>query len=83
MVNDWQRCADGFSSIGPAVAYVGISMGMIFGAATVASVPTIRAAIFGVGGIPGGSWIDDCVVLDMCDGSLIMPARNGRQAHVV
>ena len=59
MVNDWQRCADGFSSIGPPVAYVGFSMGMIFGASTVASMPTIRAAVFGVGGIPGGSWIDD------------------------
>lgn len=59
MVNDWQRCADGFSSIGPLVAYVGFSMGMIFGAATVVTMPTIRAAVFGVGGIPGGSWIDD------------------------
>ncbi len=59
MVNDWQSCANGFSSIGPPVAYVGFSMGMIFGVPTVVSMPTIRAAVFGVGGIPGGTWIDD------------------------
>ena len=52
MVADWQKTAEALSSIGPAVAYVGFSMGMIFGAPTVAAMPTIKAAVFGVGGIP-------------------------------
>jgi dienelactone hydrolase len=69
MVNDWQRCADGFRSIGPPVAYVGFSMGMIFGAPTVASLPSFRAAVFGVGGIPGGSWIDDAPLEDLLLGA--------------
>jgi dienelactone hydrolase len=65
MVDDWQRCADGLRSIGPPLAYVGFSMGMIFGALTVASMPTMNAAVFGVGGIPGGSWIDDPPLEDL------------------
>jgi pimeloyl-ACP methyl ester carboxylesterase len=65
MVSDWQRCADGFQSIGPPVAYVGFSMGMIFGAVTVASMPTVQVAVFGVGGIPGGAWIDDPPLEDL------------------
>ena len=52
MVADWQKTAESLSSIGPAVAYVGFSMGMIFGAPTVAAMPSIKAAVFGVGGIP-------------------------------
>ena len=52
MVNDWQATVAALSSIGPAVAYVGFSMGMMFGAPTVAAMPSIRAAVFGVGGIP-------------------------------
>jgi dienelactone hydrolase len=59
MVADWRKTAENLSSIGPAVAYVGFSMGMIFGAPTVASMPSIKAAVFGVGGIPTGPWIDD------------------------
>lgn len=59
MVADWQRTAEGLASIGPALAYVGFSMGMIFGAPTVASMATIKAAVFVVGGIPTGVWIDD------------------------
>jgi hypothetical protein len=54
MVADWQTTAASLSSIGPAVAYVGFSMGMIFGAPTVAAMPSIKAAVFGVGGIPAG-----------------------------
>src|SRR5688500_1951002 len=54
MVSDWQKTAEALSSIGPAVAYVGFSMGMLFGAPTVAAMPTIKAAVFGVGGIPAG-----------------------------
>jgi PhoPQ-activated pathogenicity-related protein len=34
-------------------------MGMIFGAPTVASLPSMKAAVFGAGGLPGGTWIDD------------------------
>ena len=59
MVADWQKTADGLTAIGPALAYVGFSMGMIFGAPTVASMATIKAAVFGVGGIPTGAWIND------------------------
>jgi pimeloyl-ACP methyl ester carboxylesterase len=59
MVTDWQRTTEGLASIGPALAYVGFSMGMIFGAPTVASMATIKAAVFVVGGIPTGAWIDD------------------------
>jgi pimeloyl-ACP methyl ester carboxylesterase len=59
MVADWQSTAEGLSSIGPTIAYVGFSMGMIFGAPTVASMPGIKAAVFGVGGIPTGTDIND------------------------
>lgn len=54
MVSDWRKTADALSSIGPAVAYAGFSMGMLFGALTVAELPTIKAAVFGIGGIPVG-----------------------------
>ena len=54
MVADWQKTAEALSSIGPPVAYVGFSMGMLFGALTVAEMPTVKAAVFGVGGIPIG-----------------------------
>lgn len=59
MVTDWQQTAEALSTIGPAVAYVGFSMGMIFGAPTVAALPSIKAAVFGVGGIPTGGGIND------------------------
>ena len=59
MVADWQKTAEALSSIGPAIAYVGFSMGAIFGAPTVASMESIKAAVFGVGGIPTGVGIDD------------------------
>jgi pimeloyl-ACP methyl ester carboxylesterase len=59
MVADWQKTADAVTSIGSAVAYVGFSMGSIFGAPTVASMASIKAAVFGVGGIPTGMGIDD------------------------
>ena len=49
MVADWRAVAD---ELGPAVAYVGYSMGMLYGAPTVAAMPEIKAAVFGVGGIP-------------------------------
>jgi hypothetical protein len=59
MVADWQKTARALSSVGAAVAYVGFSMGMIFGAPTVAAMTTIKAAVFGVGGIPTGAGIQD------------------------
>ena len=59
MVSDWRMTADALDGIGPAVAYVGFSMGAIFGAPTVASMPSIKAAVFGVGGVPTGMGIDD------------------------
>lgn len=59
MVADWQATASALETIGPTVAYVGFSMGSIFGIPTVAAMPTIRTAVFVVGGIPSGSDIDD------------------------
>jgi len=50
MVADWRAVAD---ELGNPVAYVGYSMGMLYGAPTVAAMPEIKAAVFGVGGIPG------------------------------
>ncbi len=58
MVADWRTTADALSSIGPTVAYVGFSMGMLYGAPTVAAMPEIKAAVFGVGGIPADSLRD-------------------------
>lgn len=59
MVDDWRRTAEGLSSIGPAVAYVGFSMGAIFGLPTVAAMPSMKAAVFVAGGVPTGGGIDD------------------------
>lgn len=59
MVEDWQATATALETIGPAIAYIGFSMGAIFGFPTVAAIPTIRAAVFVVGGIPSGGGIDD------------------------
>jgi pimeloyl-ACP methyl ester carboxylesterase len=50
MTADWRAVAD---ELGNPVAYVGYSMGMLYGAPTVAAMPEIKAAVFGVGGIPG------------------------------
>lgn len=59
MVLDWSRTAEALEPLGRAVAYVGFSMGALFGVATVASMPAIEAAVFVVGGVPSGAWIDD------------------------
>lgn len=59
MVGDWQAIAAALEAIGPAVAYVGFSMGAIFGFPTVAEMTGIKAAVFVVGGIPTGAGIDD------------------------
>jgi len=50
MTTDWRAVAD---VLGNPVAYVGYSMGMLYGVPTVAAMPEIKAAVFGVGGIPG------------------------------
>ncbi len=50
MTADWRAVTDELG--GNAVAYVGYSMGMLYGAPTVAAMPEIKAAVFGVGGIP-------------------------------
>jgi pimeloyl-ACP methyl ester carboxylesterase len=55
MIADWRAVAD---ELGGAVAYVGYSMGMLYGAPTVAAMPEIKAAVFGVGGIPHESMRD-------------------------
>ncbi len=55
MVADWHRTAEALSSIGPAVAYVGFSMGMIFGALTVVALPSIKAAVWS-GRHPNRRW---------------------------
>jgi pimeloyl-ACP methyl ester carboxylesterase len=59
MARDWRKTVDVLSSIGPPIAYVGFSMGAIFGMPTVAAMPSIKAAVFVVGGIPAGGGIDD------------------------
>jgi pimeloyl-ACP methyl ester carboxylesterase len=55
MIADWRAVAD---ELGGAVAYVGYSMGMLYGAPTVAAMPEIKAAVFGVGGIPADVFRD-------------------------
>jgi dienelactone hydrolase len=59
MVSDWDITARALSSIGPAEAYVGFSMGAIFGVPTVGSLASINAAVFVVGGIPAEGEIQD------------------------
>lgn len=61
MVRDWQTISDHLSSIGPPIAFAGYSLGMIFGAPTVAAMPSIKATVFVVGGLPavGGIGIPD------------------------
>jgi dienelactone hydrolase len=59
MVHDWRTTVDAFSTIGPPIAYVGFSMGTIFGVPTVAAMLSIKAAVFAVGGIPTSGGIDD------------------------
>jgi pimeloyl-ACP methyl ester carboxylesterase len=59
MVADWQQVSAALAAVGPTVAYVGFSMGAMFGLPTVAAMPSIRAAVFVVGGVPEGEWLDD------------------------
>jgi pimeloyl-ACP methyl ester carboxylesterase len=59
MVNDWAATANALSGIGPPLAYVGFSMGAIFGFPIVESQTSIKVAVFVVGGVPSGGWIQD------------------------
>lgn len=60
MVADWQAVAAALADRhGPPLAYVGFSMGSIFGVPVVAAMPTVAAAVFVVGGLPEGPWLDD------------------------
>ena len=59
MVGDWQRVSAALGSVGPALAYVGFSMGSIFGVPIVAALPSVRVAVFVVGGVPADDWVDD------------------------
>ena len=65
MVRDWSDTVDALSAIGPAVAYVGFSMGAMFGVPTVGALPSVRASVFVVGGIPTGGWIDDAPLVPL------------------
>jgi len=62
-IADWKTTVAALSSIGPPLAYAGFSMGMLLGAPTVLAVPDIKAAVFGVGGVPS-ALADGTVVLD-------------------
>jgi dienelactone hydrolase len=61
MVADWRAAAEaaGAEGYGPAIAYVGFSMGAVFGYPVVAAMRSIGRAVFVVGGIPSGGGIDD------------------------
>jgi dienelactone hydrolase len=59
MFRDWDKTASALSWIGPAVPYVGFSMGAIFGVPTVEALSSVKAAVFVVGGVPGGGEIHD------------------------
>lgn len=59
MKADWKAVADHFSSVGPSVAYVGFSMGALFGLSVVAAMPSIKVAVLVAGGLPGAEWTDD------------------------
>lgn len=78
MVADWQHVVAELESLGPATAYVGFSMGAIFGMETVASMASISAAVLVAGGIPTGGWVDDGEL----DGMLLGAAGRLGGAHI-
>jgi len=59
MVHDWQEVVRSLAAIGPPLAYVGFSMGALFGFPTAAAMPSIKAAVFVVSGYPEVGGIDD------------------------
>jgi dienelactone hydrolase len=79
MIHDWRTTVDVLSFFGAPIAYVGFSMGAIFGVPTVAAMPSIKAAVFVVGGIPTGNGIDDPQL-----GSVLLDAASTlNQPHVL
>lgn len=64
MVRDWETVVDGLAHIGPPLAYVGFSMGALFGVCTAAAIQTLRAVVLVVGGIPTG-WVNDPPLRDL------------------
>lgn len=48
---DWKAVVEGLD-IGPAVAYVGFSMGAMHGTIAAPAIRTLRAAVFGMAGVP-------------------------------
>lgn len=48
---DWNSVVQALD-LGPAVAYVGFSMGAMHGTITAATIPTMRAAVLGMAGVP-------------------------------
>jgi dienelactone hydrolase len=79
MVADWRTVVSDLSSLGTPMAYVGFSMGAVFGFPTVASMPNITAAVFVVGGIPASDWADDVNLAS----SLTSAAAHLDHAHVL
>lgn len=79
MVADWQAVVEHLASIGPPVAYVGFSMGALFGLATVATMASITATVLVVGGLPGGGWTEDGELVPL----LTTAASKLRHTHVL
>jgi len=71
MVGDWQACVGALAHLGSPIAYVGFSMGSIFGVPVVAAIRSIKAAVFVAGGVPDGSEFDDPLL-----GPLILEAAS-------
>lgn len=59
MAHDWETATSALARLGAPRAYVGFSMGAIFGPAVVARLATIDCVVLVVGGIPRGRWLDD------------------------
>ena len=79
MVDDWAATASVLSRIGPPLAYVGFSMGSIFGIPVVESQTSIRVAVFVVGGVPSGAWIQDPLLRPL----LLSAAYKLSRSHVL
>ena len=79
VVADWQAVVAHLSSVGPPLAYVGFSMGALFGLATVAAMASITAAVLVAGGLPGGGWTDDAELVPL----LTTAATKLGHAHVL
>ena len=52
VVSDWQVTVAALAALGPPLAYVGFSMGAMKGLSVIESMPSIRAAVLGVAGVP-------------------------------